>query len=277
MQSEEEVDSATIAYLLDQMTPAERLHWEARLEGEPALAEHQRITSEAWAAEMLRTAPPQELTHSELGRMRMMVLATALSSEPAAVHTRTNLWPWVWPAAAVLLAGLNLAQWVKHRPAPPIESVAPIPTAASERPPFQRVIYAEPAALRKEGVNAAATLTLTETITLRETITLQPTALGTEPASGHAWFDTSRHQGLLELHHVPAPPAGSVLVLWVKPRNASIFLAVGPIPTQFYGSSGTATYGEPSLRQAPTQVMITLEHAGPAPAAPSPAVILRGP
>ncbi len=103
-----------------------------------------------------------------------------------------------------------------------------------------------------------------------------------EPVSTatYAWsvFDEKQNQGYLNLYNLPQVSNNQTLQVWVKPVNSTKFRAVGEVPAQFYGRSGSVHYELPATVATPAEVLITLEPKAPVPnSRPTGAVILRGP
>jgi len=111
--------------------------------------------------------------------------------------------------------------------------------------------------------------------------TLLPTGnTGTPPAeSPYAWsvFDEKEYRGYLNLYNLPPVAGTDTLQVWVKPADSQEFQAVGQVPSQFHGRSGSVTYELPPGSVTPAEVLITLEPRQNRPARPTGPVILRGP
>jgi hypothetical protein len=102
----------------------------------------------------------------------------------------------------------------------------------------------------------------------------------TESTAPYAWsvYDDTAHQGYLNLYNLPTVSSGSVLELWVMPAGSDQFQAVGQVPSQFYGQSGSLYYQLPAATATPSEVLITVEAGtGAVPKAPSGTIVLRGP
>ncbi len=97
--------------------------------------------------------------------------------------------------------------------------------------------------------------------------------------SPYAWsvYDDTAGQGYLNLYGLPSVPSGSVLELWVQPTGTDSYEAVGQVPEQFYGQSGSLYYKLPTGTATPAQILITVEPANGTSATPSGPVVLRGP
>ena len=103
---------------------------------------------------------------------------------------------------------------------------------------------------------------------------------GNLPAeSPYAWsvFDEKEHRGYLNLYNLPPVAGTDTLQVWVKPADSQEFQAVGQVPSQFHGRSGSVTYELPPGSTTPAEVLITLEPRQNRPARPTGPVVLRGP
>jgi len=103
---------------------------------------------------------------------------------------------------------------------------------------------------------------------------------GTQPAeSPYAWsvFDEKEFRGYLNLYNLPPVSGTDTLQVWVKPADSQEFQAVGQVPSQFHGRSGSVTYELPAGSTTPAEVLITLEPRQNPPARPTGPVVLRGP
>lgn len=101
-----------------------------------------------------------------------------------------------------------------------------------------------------------------------------------QSATTYAWsvFDEKQNQGYLNLYNLPQVASTDSLQLWVKPVDSTEFLAVGQVPAQFYGTSGSLHYQLSPTTATPAQIMVTLEPRTETPAAkPTGPVVLRGP
>lgn len=103
-----------------------------------------------------------------------------------------------------------------------------------------------------------------------------PNASGNSPYAV-SLYNSQQNQGYLTLYDLPNVDGNSQLVLWVQPTGSNSFQSVGDIPAQYYGESGSIYYKLPNDTAPPSQILITVEPKGPAPAAPSGPVVLRGP
>lgn len=95
----------------------------------------------------------------------------------------------------------------------------------------------------------------------------------------YAWsvFDETEHRGYLNLYNLPAVTTDRSLQLWVRLPDSNQYLRVGEVPAQFYGGTGSLFYTLPNSIGTPSEILVTQEAKNAVPAAPSGAVVLRGP
>jgi len=283
----EDLSTLVLAYLLNEMDPLERSDFEVRLTWDPALAALLKSTADGLAEDLLTNNPAPPLRLGERNEMTAALLS-AVKSLPVSPR-RFRFKPYLWPAAAALLCALNLGQWLSHsRPsALTVDLVDGDRTAQGKR---STLVYSEPAPLHQAGVvpvmttgarpsgpaTSASGGSVNSSVSFSQTI-----SIGAAPDAQHpyAWsaFDRARHQGVLDLHNLPAVAADRSLQFWVLPAGSKTFERVGEIPPQFYGHSGSVTYKLPSADANPAQILITIERRGGAPTVPSAAVVLHGP
>lgn len=95
----------------------------------------------------------------------------------------------------------------------------------------------------------------------------------------YAWalFDETEGRGYLNLYNLPSVTADQTLQLWTKSTPNDSYHLVGPVPSEFYGGSGSVSYSTPGAVLAPVEVLITQEPRKATPSQPSGPVVLRGP
>ena len=98
-------------------------------------------------------------------------------------------------------------------------------------------------------------------------------------AQPYAWsvYDETAGRGYLNLYNLPTTTADQSLQLWVKVANSTNYQSVGPVPTQFYGGSGSLYYTLPGATPLPVEILITQEPRDAVPAQPTGPTVLRGP
>jgi len=272
----EDLTPEVLAYLLDEMDRPRRAAFESLLARDPSVAALVKSVADSLAADALAQTPATALSFADRSKMTVSVLAQI---EPGVSPHRRDFGRYFWPAAAAALLALNVGQWIVHSRTPSL-TVDLVGGDHGERGKRGGLDYVEPAPLKAPGVVAtglhaggapAAPLPPgTTTVSISQTITL---------IRPYAWsaFDRVRHQGVLDLHNLPNVAADQLLELWIQPAGSKRFEAVGEIPPQFYGGSGSITYKLSSTEITPAQILITVERRATRPTSPSATIVLHGP
>lgn len=275
----EDFTSLAVAYLLEELDPAARAEFEARLAADPAatrelkeIAGQFRILAEA-------EAPPLPLPEAVRQEMLERILHPRSGRALIIVGSFRRI---AWPLAAAILLTLNLAQWIHNRraheanpgaipiaafkptrvPAPPVTGglTGAASTSSLHREPLPAVPTARP------SIRQIVTFSIVQTTVTSSSVTRVVREENTPP-----------QQGALELHNLPRIADNRCLYLWARRAGSESFEPVGEIPRQVYGGSGTINYQLRPGAGAATRFVVTVELGHHVPAAPSLEVICAGP
>lgn len=272
----EDFTSAAVAYLLQELAPAARAEFEARLASDSACRAELKEIANALGLFAGANAPAEALPLP----LKEEMLEEVLRARGGRIRTfATLLQKSAWPLAAGILLTLNIGQWLYHRhevqrgtSAAPVAELQSPPASRNETPRDLPVIPVAAKLSRPLGTTATAPAP-TPVPSIRQTVTFsisQTTVATKAPVP-------PQQQGALELHGLPRVSDDLTLYLWARRAGGNSYEPVGEVPRQLYGGSGTINYQLRPGTGAAVHFIVTVEDRNRVPPAPSRDVVCAGP
>ncbi len=259
------VEELAALYVLDQLEPAERANFEARLEREPELRSLVRsleLTLEQHIRALPQHTPPAALLSRIESQLHANVgqgLPTPPSAPPSTPTNILPFWPaftrWILPAAAAIILGAATFFYLDHQRAPqPVILVVGLD-------PQHNTVTEIPLQTPARDTDAR----FIQLASLAEQFWTEPNQL--PPASdaarnlpAYALFDPATRQGFIAVQQLPQQPADKRYHLWLVDTETGRALDAGSLPSAT--SRGLYFFSlDPSIAPAsgPIHFLITAE------------------
>ncbi len=270
------VEELAALYVLDQLDPAERANFEARLLREPelrALVHSLELTLEQRIRSLPQLAPPAQLlahlesqldAHTHVGRG--LLPPPSLRTSPPASNT-LPFWPtftrWVFPAAAAIILGAATFFYLDYQRSP--QPVILVVGLDPQRNTVTEIPLRD--AARDIDARFVQLASLAEQF-WTDSGELPATSAAQRDRPAYALFDPGTRQGFIAVQQLPQQPAGKRYHLWLVDTETGRALDAGSLPSAT--SRGLYFFSlDPSIAPAsgPIHFLITAEDNSAAPPA----------
>ena len=230
------VEELASLYILDQLEPADRAAFEARLAHEPALATLVRsleLTLEHRIRSLPQHTPPAALLariesqlDTPLPAGRELARAPSPSNRPLAFPSLFTRW--VLPAAAAVALGAATFLYLDRQRASDAQPVVLVVGLGPQHSTVTRLPLHDPS----QGADAR----FVQLATLAEQFWKRPENLPHPPATAgdrraYALFDPATRQGFIAVQALPQQPDGKRYHLWLVDTETGRALDAGSIPS----------------------------------------------